>query len=203
MDLVTNTIIKRKNASEGGLIGGWFSFEKNGQVYGISCNHVIANINACRVGDILANETNDDIGVLSHWLQLKAAQNGFTNKAEFALFLPKSNLTPLWRAKPSGFVNGTVDARVDFRCDDYASRGTITNISHPVSITWNNIDYHFRCIEVKSETNGSFSKPGHSGGSVYCDEKLLGIILGINETGDKTYVVPFADGILNLVALAI
>jgi len=203
MDLVANTVIKKKYANEGGLIGGWFSFEEGGQVYGISCNHVIANINQCKVGDVLADITNNEIGALSHWLQLQVALNGFINKAEFALFKPSSNYSPTWRERPGGFIQATVHAGVIFRCYNYESTGAIMDINHPVSITWNNMDYHFKCIEISSVSADPFSKPGHSGGSVLCDGKLLGIILGISDAGDRTYVVPFVNGILKLAGLFI
>lgn len=204
--LTVNSIIRRKDSNEGGRIGGFFRFEPGGQIHGITCNHVIANINVCRVGDVLTDIDNNPIGTLTHWLALKDSQNDFTNKAEFALFMPDDSQQPVWKEsdpsfRPQGFIAPEVGMKVSFEAGDFQSTGTVTDIAHKISITWNTKAYHFKCVEIKSDGDGPFSKRGHSGGAVYSGTSLLGIILAIID--DKTYVVPFTPDILNFVKLQI
>lgn len=196
-----NSIIKREKATDGGRIGGFFRFTKNGRIYGISCNHVIANINECSVGDVLTDENDKPIGVLSHWLIL---DDQIHNRAEFALFKP--NTTDLaWKQndpgyKPEGFIAASLNDTVSFTKGTMTAKGTITDVNHKVFITWNDLQYQFTCIEVDAGELG-FSSPGDSGGAVFVGDDLLGIILGISEDGSKTYVVPYVGGILSFVAL--
>jgi hypothetical protein len=201
MDLSANTPIKRQNSNEGGLIGGWFSFEEGGPLYGISCNHVIADINRCKVGDVLTDFNGSEIGTLTHWLRLADQTGSFVNKAEFAFFRPAEGLRPSWGQRSKGFVKAKKNAKAIFTCYDYESFGTVTETLHPVAITWGNLVYHFRCIEITSDSERAFSMPGHSGGMVLSSGYLLGLILGIDNTGRKTYLVPFQDGILDIVNL--
>lgn len=205
MVLPVNSIIKRKDATDGGLIGGFFRFAAGGQVYGISCNHVIANINQCSVGDVLTSANNVPLGTLSHWLIL---ENKKINKAEFALFKPDKDFTPVWIGndagfKPMGFAVASLNATVDFVSADGTRHGIITDLKHDVAITWNNHEYKFTCIEVQSRPGEQFSKAGHSGGAVYIGNALLGIILGVSTDGVKTYVMPYVKGILAIVNLKI
>lgn len=203
MDLLVNTPIKRQNSSEGGLIGGWFSFEDGGQLFGISCNHVIANINKCKVGDALTDGNGIEIGKLTHWLRLADRKGSFVNKAEFAFFKPVEGFNPKWVFRSHGFILAKKNAMASFSCPNYGSNGTITDTHHPVAVSWGNLEYHFYCIEVTSNSGRPFSRPGHSGGVVHCSNELLGIILGIDDTGKKTYLIPFEGGILDVVTLHI
>jgi hypothetical protein len=203
MILYVNSIIRRKDAQEGGLIGGFFRFAVGGRVYGVTCKHVIAKSEPYAVGDILTDKENNPIGTLSHWLILESKK---INKAEFALFKPIEGLNTVWTKtdpafKPAGFAAAALNSTVDFVNDDGITHGSITDLKHSVNITWNNVKYEFTCIELESTNSKKFSKPGHSGGAVYIGKSLLGIILGIGADGAKTYIMPYVDGILSAVDL--
>jgi len=219
--LEVNSSIKRQNSDEGGLIGGFFRFvdrnkvrdffeEPNpNQILGISCNHVIANINACNVGDVLTDKNGNQIGTLDYWLILEDTGSLVVNKAEFALFQPNSNPPFVWSNKyssfkPSCFANAYLNAKVVFiKPNGPIARGQVTDINHRVSITWNNRQYHFNCIEVSPIGGNQFSQPGDSGGAVYLNNSLLGIIFGVSHDGSRSYIIPYIDGILNFVDLEI
>lgn len=203
MDLLVNSIIKREDADDGGLIGGWFCLEQGGEVFGISCNHVIANINSCQAGDVLTDADGTVIGSLSRWVRLLPSTNLFVNKSEFALFRPADGIKPGWSARPTGFATSSIGKSVQFDSGSFHSVGTITRIARKVSVSWKTGNYRFTCVEITSSNRAPFSRPGHSGGAVLSDGQLLGIILGVSEDGLKTYVIPFAGSILNLVDLMI
>ena len=206
MELSVNSIVKRKDARDGGLIGGFFRFAAGGDVYGISCNHVIANINQCSVGDVITDVNNKPVGILENWLLL---DNTKYNRAEFALFKVNAGFNPVWTLKdgsfkPNGFAMPALNSVVDFICSDGIKHGIVSDIRHSVIIPLNSLDYEFiNCIQVDAMPGEQFSKPGHSGGAVYIGDSLLGIILGISEDSTKTYLVPFINGILSFVNLRI
>lgn len=208
MTITVNNIIRRKDANEGGRIGGFFRFRVGGQVFGISCNHVIANLNDCNIGDELTDENNSLIGTLSQWIILDSAI--IPNGAEFALFKPTDGFDPVWLAdnasfKPDGFAAPNKGIRADFVCGDWVRHGLITETNQPITITWNGNDFNFDCVEITAQGSDQFSLPGHSGGAVFVGNNLLGIILAINHgtVQNKTYVVPYVNGILNFANLLI
>ncbi len=202
MNVQVNTPITRQGAAVAGLIGGWFSLTPGGPIYGITCNHVIANINNCAVGDILVNEKNSQIGTLTHWLRLRnTAESPKPNRSEFALFRPMADMKPTWGGTSPSFVAPKLGQVCQFQIATFSSAGVVVKLRRKVSVTWNGKVYRFLCTEISSGKPTPFSLPGHSGGLVLTGGYALGLILGKSLVGNRTYVLPFVGGILDLVPL--
>ncbi len=209
--LQSNAIIKRENSHQIGRVGGFFHFDNEPSIiYGISNNHVIANLNQCRKGDVICDEKNTPIGTLSDWIKLSQGSN--SNNSEFALFKLKTDLIPSWNLwgefagkKPFGFKPPVDNMNVVFPINGSLSDGIIQNSHISVQINWFGEDFLFtNCIKIIAQNGRKFSDHGDSGGAIFSyDNYLIGLILGIKEDQSATYAIPFYDSILNYCDLKI
>jgi len=209
MTLYSNSIIRRIDSDNYGRVGAFFKFPNDNGIYGISNNHVIANLNQCNIGDVICDIDNNPVGTLSDWINL---DSNIYNNAEFALFKLNMDIIPaynLWgnnsAAIPGGYANSSANMPVYYPANGIVSAGKIVSVQAQIVINWSGTDYYFtNCLQVVPTQSSPFSFHGDSGGAVYSyDKKLVGIILGINESNTATYVIPFINGILNYISLQI
>lgn len=202
MQIAVNEIVKRPNAKASGLLGGFFKFTVDGPVYGTTCKHVIAAVN-CKIGDRILDNSNNTIGTLSHWIKLETNK---PNRAEFALIKMDSNYNVVWTKsdnsfKLKGYAKPILGGEVNFPFENNTKYGRISDLRHLVKAIFDGVSYEFMCVEVTAQQNETFSKPGHSGGAVYLDGTLLGIIFAISLDGSRTFIIPYVGGILTVVNL--
>ena len=208
--LQSNSPIKRENTNELGRLGGFFQFDQEpGVIYGISNNHVIANRNQCKQGDIICDMKNQPVGALSDWIRLNINS---ANDTEFALFKINPGTPPVWNLwdqysgkKPFGFKSPVVNMNVVYPVNGKLKNGIIQSINTRTQINWMGDEYQFtNCIKIVAEDNSEFSDHGDSGGSLFThDNYLVGIILGIKTDHSATYAIPFENNILNYYDLKI
>ena len=104
--MYNNTSIIRDGNCGAGCVGGFFTMGNSPDIYGISNNHVIANLNDCRVGDLIRHEASGlTAGELSHWVPLKTHNdNDKINQIDMALFRIEQGETLQWKMKDSNLT---------------------------------------------------------------------------------------------------
>ena len=208
--MITNDIIMRQGQFNNvGRLGGLFTFaDGTNNVYGISNNHVIANLNNANVGDPICDVNNNKIGALQAWVHLYPANS--INTTEFAIFKLDDPSQAQWvswgaNARPNGFAIPSVGMHVNYPSPAGISTGRIDLLNYPIQTSWNGVNYIFNgCLRIIPSGITPFSYHGDSGGAIYTDNNmLLGIIVAINENNSATFVVPFFGSILKCAGLNI
>ena len=214
--MFNNSRIIRDGICGPGSVGGFFTMGNSDQIYGITNNHVAANLNNCNVGDaILFEEDRRAIGFLSHWVILKTSTEiERLNQIDVALFRLNPNLTPRWiigdRSLPGplGFIEPRQGGRVYMASADGRHRSgriTKTYTNHVLQFYLCGRPFLFtRLVEVTPISDSPFSQGGDSGSVVFSSNHyIVGIILGANSDRTRSYLIPFVDGILNRIPLRI
>jgi len=207
----TSSIIHRNGNNGKGILGGFF--QMGGVTYGLSNNHVIADINNCDVGDPIFDDANRVIGTLTHWVELNSPNQGI-NLVDIALFqytaISVANwLLPGGLVKPTGFTAPVEKGLVYFvRPDGSIQSGRIATAFTSVVMDLILCGVHFsftHLTEIIPLNGGPFSEPGSSGSVVLSayNNMLVGVVVGTSKDGTKSYAVPFADGVLKYLPLII
>jgi hypothetical protein len=209
--MLSNSTIYRNGNCGRGSVGGFFHMAGDeAGIYGISNNHVIANINNCSVGDFIFDGANRQIGNLDYWISLNSDD---MNYIDAALFKYTDNNVPMWRlpnnlAKPNGFIDPRVRGQVYMMLENNERNwGVISNsyINYVVEFTLCGEKFSFSyLIEITPLGGNPFSIPGESGSIIMSsNDCIVGLLMGTNSDATRSYAVPFIDGILNYFSLNI
>ena len=208
--LTNSTIFRNGNCGRGSLGGFFYLAGDVNTVYGLSNNHVIANINNCNQGDAVFNSNNVAIGTLQYWVQLN---NTGMNFIDAALFIYNSSEPLQWRlpaslTKPRGFIEPRLKGNVYMMLENNdQNRGFISTsyINYKVEFSLCGSKFLFtNIIEITPFTNTPFSVPGESGSLIMSSNHcIVGLLIGTNADTTKSYAIPFVDGILNVLPLVI
>jgi hypothetical protein len=208
-----NTKIKRDGTCGTGSVGGFFSMPGTDARYGISNNHVVANLNNCRVGDpIRSDDPELQIGTLSHWIPLKGQNE--VNYFDMGLFKLDPGIELSWMmedssiSKPAGFIEPRAQGYVYMTMEDGScKKGKITKsyINHLMEFELCGNPFLFtKLIEIAPLEGSSFSVPGDSGSIILSSSHyIVGLLLGTNSDATRSYAVPFVEGLLKYVPLNI
>lgn len=209
--MLNNSPIYQNKITGEGCVGGFFRFPNQPTLYGISNNHVIANLNNCAVGDRIFDLSDNEIGTLSHWFNLDSSG---TNFIDAALFRYTGNSPVGWRLmtdrliKPQGFIEPRLRGRVYMMQSDNMPR--IGWISKPFTNTVMNFrlsgqNFSFsHLVEITPFDGRPFSVAGNSGSIIMSSNHfIVGLLLGIETGGIKAYAIPFVNGILDSLSLVI
>jgi hypothetical protein len=212
-----NTKIKRDIGNCGvGSVGGFFSMRGTDARYGISNNHVLANLNNCKVGDAVESDDDDQqIGKLSHWIPLKGKdEQNHINYFDMALFKVNDDIELSWQmqddtvTKPMGFIEPRAGGNVYMMIDNgNCNKGKISKsyINHIMEFDLCGKPFLFtKLIEITPLDGGSFSVPGDSGSIILSSSHyVVGLLLGTNSDATRSYAIPFVEGLLKYVPLNI
>lgn len=211
-----NTKIKRDGNCGIGSVGGFFSMPGMPARYGISNNHVVANLNNCRVGDpIQSDHPDQQIGTLSHWIPLKGRNEADKiNYFDMGLFKLDPGIELSWRmenntvSRPAGFIEPRAEGYVYMMLDDGScKKGRITKsyINHLMEFDLCGSPFLFtKLIEIAPLEGSHFSVPGDSGSIILSSSHyIVGLLLGTNSDATRSYAVPFVEGLLKYVPLNI
>lgn len=211
-----NTKIRRDGICGTGSVGGFFSMGGTAARYGISNNHVVANLNNCHVGDpIHSDDLDQQIGTLSHWIPLKGRnETDKINYFDMGLFKLDPAIELSWQmgndtiAKPAGFIEPRAEGNVYMMIGNGSSKkGKITKsyINHVMEFDLCGKPFLFtKLIEIAPLEGSSFSVPGDSGSIILSSSHyIVGLLLGTNSDATRSYAVPFVEGLLKYVPLHI
>lgn len=209
--MLTNTIIYRDGNCGRGSVGGFFTMSgDNTTIYGISNNHVIANINNCNVDDAIYSANGTIVGSLSHWIPLSKKELNYydvallkyTNTESYSWRLPVPNIT-----KPLGFIEPLLDGHVYMMLENNHQRlGYISasSINYTVNFLLCGVYFPFTQIIEITPFEIPFSVPGESGSIVMSSNHcIVGLLIGTNKDKIISYAIPFVNGILNYLPLLI
>lgn len=210
--MLTSSVIYPNGIYGRGTLGGFFSFPGNQTIYGITNNHVIANINHCQINDPVYDESGTVVGNLSHWKILN--DNNGLNLMDVALFEYNGAAgPPRWRLpagvrEPRGFLPSVYRGHVYMvLSDNRIRRGYISQrlTSSPIDFVLCGRHFLFtHLIEVISFDGGAFSLPGDSGSILFSSNHcVVGLIMGASLDNTRSYAVPFIEGILQAYPLHI
>jgi hypothetical protein len=211
-----NIKIFRDGICGAGSLGGFFTMPGRDAIYGISNNHVLANLNSCAVGDaILRAGTNEQIATLSHWVPLSVMNaNNTINVVDMALCKIMPGIPTTWQlddstlTKPAGYIEPRQFGVVYMKEENGSvRRGKITKsiINHVMQFDLCGKPYLFtKLIEIAPTDGQPFSQPGNSGSIILSSSHLIvGLLVGANSDSTKSYAVPFVDAILKFAPLEI
>ena len=214
--MYNNTSIIRDGNCGAGCVGGFFTMGNSPDIYGISNNHVIANLNNCRVGDLIRHEASGlTAGELTHWVPLKTHNdNDKINQIDMALFRIEQGETLQWKmkdsnlTKPRGYIeprqNGSVYMPLE-NGDFSTGKITKTYTNHLMQFLLCGQPFLFsRLIEITPTEKQQFSQPGNSGSIILSSSHfIVGLLIGSNSDGTRSYAIPFVEGILRYAPLQI
>ncbi|WP_337965999.1 hypothetical protein [uncultured Flavobacterium sp.] len=196
--VIYNTMqICREGALEAGTLGGFFTFGGK-DVFAISNNHVIANLNNCSVGDAIFQAGSDvQIGTLQYWIKL----NNQKNYLDIALFKLLPDIEPCWKLPgkiiyPPSIEQG-VEEQIVYIIKNNGSirKGKVSTlfIDEEIIFTHSGRNFPFTGLtEVDPLEGRPFSIPGESGSLIYDEDyNVLGVLIGANQDKSKSYYVPF------------
>lgn len=209
--MLSNSDIYQNTEAGKGTVGGFFKFPNADNIYGISNNHVIANLNNCNVGDPVFDIAGNQVGSLTHWFNL---QPNVVNFIDAALFECRQPFQTAWRInnnavpKPLGFIEPKMGGHVYLMHSNNVARwGVISNpsINTTVNFTLGDNNYPFsKLIEISPTDGIPFSSTGNSGSIIMSSNHcIVGLLVGAETGGIKSYAVPFVNGILNYLPLII
>ncbi len=181
-----------------GRVGGFFTLSgHDNKVFGMSNNHVIANMGNCSQGDIVCLYTpmQEVIGQLFKWYKLQLPP--VVNRHDLAFFEVDGNYRVAWNM-PGNRINPTGqrdpekgdEVYMNIHDDEHScssSRYTPTREGRIVGertgtmvLPLDNVNINYTKLYVIHSTNGCpFSYPGDSGTMVFgSDHKALGILVG-------------------------
>lgn len=207
----TSSVIYRYGNNGRGILGGVFNM--GGELYGLSNNHVIADINACNVGDPIFDASGAVIGSLSHWVVLNSPTG--LNLVDVALFRFNASTPATWVlaqpgvSKPTSFATPVQDGYVYIVRSDGSTRSGYISIPYTSqALDFILCDSHFlftHLIEITPFDNEPFAVPGDSGSVAFSNynNMAIGVVMGSAKGGIKGYAAPFVNGILNYYPLTI
>jgi hypothetical protein len=197
-------------------VGCFFSMGDAPARYGISNNHIVANLNDCQVGDpIRSNELGLPMGSLSHWVPLKGRNEADKiNYFDIGLFKLEPGIELSWQiedrslARPLGFIEPRAEGNVYMMTHEgCCKKGKITKsyINHVMEFEFCGKPFLFtKLMEIVPLEGNSFSIPGNAGSIILSSSHyIVGLLLGTNSDATKSYAVPFVDGILKYLPLTI
>lgn len=207
MIISSSTQICRQGATEGGALGGFFTFG-GADIFGISNNHVLANFNNCAVGDkICMAGSGIVIGSLQYWVRL----NDINNYLDIALFKLDPGIFPRWKILGNTVYPHSIRRGVDgekvymLKNDGSFKEGMISTlfIDEPINFSFSNKDFPFTGLTEIEPINGEpFSIEGESGSLIFSEgHDILGVLIGSLIDGSKSYYVPFVNGKVGIKAL--
>jgi len=209
--MINNSKITRSGNCGIGSVGGFFTFPSSSTIYGISNNHVVANLNSCAVGDTITDAFNNPIGKLTNWFILNSP--GQVNYLDAALFELTPGPPPIsWQmngdvTKPKGFIEPRTNGGVYMITPRGTQMGVITQTytNQLMNFQLCNQPFLFTHItEIAPKQKAPFSIPGESGCIVFSSNQcIVGLIIGTNLDGSRSYAIPFVDGILKYYPLII
>ena len=187
----------RQGAIEAGSLGGFFTFGGK-DVFGISNNHVLANLNDCSVGDkIFKAGSQVMIGTLQCWIKL----NEQRNYLDVALFKLAADVLPCWNVRGSTIAPGIIRKGIPgekvymVKNDGSSIEGEISTLFIDDTITFmlsGNAFPFTGLTEITPLGGQPFSIAGESGSIIFSeDHDILGILIGTIADGSKSYYVPF------------
>lgn len=189
--------ICRQGALEAGTLGGFFTFGGK-DIFAISNNHVIADLNNCSVGDPIFKAGSEvQIGTLQYWIKL----NYKKNYLDVALFKILPEVKPWWKLPGAKIYPDSIEEGVEgqtvymVKNDGSIKKGEISTlfIDEEIIFTHSGKNFPFTGLtEIKPLGGKPFSIPGESGSLVFNeDDNVLGVLIGTKKDQSKSYYVPF------------
>ena len=188
--LYTGHGISHYKTSGWGTLGGVFRRDGDRKNwYGLSNNHVLANINNASQGDKILYKPNVTAGTLYSWINLKDRPK--MNKMDAALFRLDGSHEHDWvPKKPAGSIK-PADGMAVYKQGNASKRtdGTITSKEGSSKVDLNGKTFNFVDIISIKGTNRDFNAPGDSGSIVFDkDHKMVGIVFA--KFGEYCYALP-------------
>ncbi|MFN8309234.1 MAG: hypothetical protein U0T73_04675 [Chitinophagales bacterium] len=196
--LYSNDEITRVGGAGYGHIGGFFQFKKGGDIFALSNNHVIADLNRCAKGDPVCRykNSNEQLGTLAYWYVI---QPGAVNtKPDAAFFkVDREQAQPRWynNHRPKYFCYAEEGLEVQLHTSG-ESRGIVRGLNRRnTAVEMDGEPYWFENLfTIESLNANPFSIGGDSGSLVYCgDDYLMGIIVGGDPSRLISYALPFVN----------
>lgn len=190
--------ICRKGAVEAGTLGGFFTFGGK-DIFAISNNHVIADLNNCSVGDpIFKAGSQVKIGTLQYWIKL----NYKKNYLDIALFKISPDVKPWWKLPETSVIYpDSIEEGVEnqivymIKNDGSIKKGKISTLFIDEEIIFMHSGKKFPftgLTEINPLDGGPFAIPGESGSLVFSeDHNVLGVLIGTKSDQSRSYYVPF------------
>lgn len=185
-------------------------FPSRPQIYGVSNNHVVANLNDCSVGDEISDPFGNTIGRLTNWFILNSPNQ--INYLDAALFEIDAQSSVRWQlanglTRPNGFIDARLKGQVYMITQRGYQSGMITQVSTVQAQSFqlcHKIFLFSHLIEIVPRQSVPFSVPGESGSILFSSSNcIVGIIIGSDIDGSRSYAIPFVDGILKYYPLII
>lgn len=190
-NLTNGTGIKRNGSTNIGSFGGVFQ-RSDGHLYGLSNNHVIANLNNANVGDPIMTSSNALAGTLFNWITLMPPPH--INKIDAALFKIDPGNTANWTPHaPTGAVGAKVNLKVYKKgCATGLTNGYVTGIGSS-QVQLNGVLYNFSNIISIKGFDGDFNKPGDSGSVVLTTVGNYSVAIVFAKFGDFCWTLPISQ----------
>ena len=201
MNIFSSSPIKRQGNFWPGTLGGFFQFAGTAGVYGISNNHVLANLNQCHTGDVIEDAGSQSvIGSLDSWQPLDLAA---INYIDTAFFLLDPQVCAFWNlpngaAAPAADFSSAVPGSYVYRMSGAGPVwGKLTNVQASFVFTQQGDNYTFeQLLQIEPYKTDVFSSPGDSG-SLILDQNnaILGLLMGAPADNPAiSFACPFLNG---------
>jgi hypothetical protein len=178
-----------------GSVGGFFTFESDEDVYGITNFHVIQNNGRGVLNDpVYQLGRSGQIGEVEYWYEPTDRLNYF----DLALFkIDLAVVQPMWHAVVEGFADAALVRQVELNKNNSVTFGICDGIVEgPFNITINDESFRFsNLLRIQSAVSGApFSNRGDSGSIIMSDNKIVALLIGA-DPNDATvsYGIPFVD----------
>ena len=186
----TGAGIRHHNNSSRGTLGGVYTKDGDNFLYGLSNNHVIANLNNANVGDVIRDAQNREIGQLYRWIKLHPYP--VANGIDAAIFRFRPDNRGKWVPfKPTGYANPVINLRVykNGAASD-VTYGWVKGYNGSVKINHNGVWYKFNGVISIRGVSADFNLPGDSGSVVltYHGKKQVALIFG--KSGPYCWALP-------------
>jgi hypothetical protein len=169
-------------------------------------------LNNASVGDPIFDIQNREIGNLTHWIALNPTEINFIDAALFQYTDP----SPVgWRllssalSKPRGFIMPKHAGHVYMMQENGVPRkGWISSVAtaSPIEFNLGGSKFSFsNLIEITPFDGMQFSQPGNSGSIILSNDQhfIVGLLIGKQTSGVKSFAIPFVNGILDYLPLII
>lgn len=210
-DIYNGMRIIRRGTTNPGTLGGFFTFGGD-EIFGISNNHVLANLGQCKMGDkICKSGSQIVVGSLQCWIDINSDS---TNYLDVALFKLAPDARPYWRmllddkTVPREIRMAEEGERVYMVTNNGSNKQGIVSqlfIDKEYLVSLGDNEYAFTGLsEVTSLSGSPFSEPGESGSLVFsiANNDVLGVLMGTNENNKaRSYYVPFVHDNLGICAV--
>lgn len=162
--LQTGNGIRHKASDEWGTVGGFFNL--SGEVYGLSNNHVIAQLNNAQKGDQIIYSGNIEAGILHNFIQLLPPPA--FNSMDAALFKVTNGTRVSWHpVNPNQWIGPKIGTAV-YKVGQATglTYGAITGTGASAKVRLGDHVYQFQDVVMIKGTNGHFNSTGDSGSVV-------------------------------------